>query len=118
MPLKDFRSIHLPYCIQRKPDGRYMVLNREYMPLGWRTKKGYPDEGLVDSQLAVSFKGLTARVAEQLSFNGKEELETIYLYNDGCIPTESAEAMNAYMRRLAILAKLPVTNAEDYLPHG
>ena len=33
------RSSHMPYCIQRLEDGRYIVLNRHYKPLGETTRE-------------------------------------------------------------------------------
>lgn len=105
MPLKDFRSIHLPYCIRRQKDGSHVVLNREYQPIGFKTKD-YVD--LEKLPVAVHFKGLTARVAAKVSFDGKDDLESIFLYNDGCIPTSGADHMKKYLARLAILAKLEV----------
>jgi hypothetical protein len=105
MPLKDFRSIHLPYCIDRQKDGSYVVLNREYKPIGFKTKKTVKYD---DFPIAVHFKGLTARVATKVSFKGSEKLDRIYLYDDGCIPTDGAEHMKSYLARLAVLAKLTV----------
>ena len=37
MALQDFRAVFMPYCIERQPDGRYVVLNRAYKPLGFFT---------------------------------------------------------------------------------
>jgi len=80
MPLHDFRSVHLPYCLQKQ--GRYVVLNREYAPRGFRTKsfdyENYP--------IAVRFKGLTKKVAAAISLKGSDDLDTINLYDDGFHP--------------------------------
>jgi hypothetical protein len=38
MPLGDFRSIYLPYCLDKQADGSWLVLNREYKPVGFNTK--------------------------------------------------------------------------------
>jgi hypothetical protein len=38
IPLGDVRSVHLAYCIKKQDDGTYVVLNREYKPLGLKTK--------------------------------------------------------------------------------
>ena len=86
-------------------DGRYVVLNREYKPIGFRTREH------VDYQaypIAVRFKGLTKATARKLSYKGSEDLERIALYNDGCIPTKSAANMEAYLARLALLAELEI----------
>jgi hypothetical protein len=105
VPLRDARSVHLPYVINQLDDGRYVVLNREYKPIGFRTRdhvdySAYP--------IAVRFKQLTKATAQKLSFNGSEDLNRITLYNDGCIPTHSAANMEAYLARLAILAELEI----------
>jgi len=103
MPLHDFRSVHLPYCLTKQADGKYVVLNREYKPIGFKTKDWIDYEKY---PVAVKIKGLTAKVAAKISYKGSVDLENIYLYNDGCIPTKSAKNMQAYLNRLEVLAKL------------
>jgi hypothetical protein len=103
MPIMNPRAIFFPYCIQKIKDDRHVVLNRNYKPLGFITEdfvtyENYP--------IGVKFKGLTARKAALISYKGSTDLDTIYLYNDGCIPTESAANMKAYLARLEVLAKL------------
>lgn len=97
------RVIYFPYCLRRQEDGSYVVLNRNYKPLGFDTGeyvdyKNYP--------IAVRFKGLTPKMAAKLSYDGSEGLDSIYLYNDGTVPTASAKNLTAYLNRLAQLAKL------------
>lgn len=105
MPLGDVRSVHLPYCIQRQSDGTYVVLNREYKPLGFKTRQhldyaAYP--------IGMKLRGLRAATAAKISYKGSSDLSNIYLYNDGCIPTSSPTHMAAYLKRLAHFAKLKV----------
>src|SRR5687767_9310467 len=102
MPLSDFRCVHLPYCLQRMEDGRYVVLNREYKPLGFQT---YDFINYRDFPMAVRFKRLTPRVAAKLSSRGSANLDRIFLYHDGCIPTDSPAKMRLYLNRIAILAR-------------
>ena len=109
MPSYDFRCIHLPYCIKKLPDGNHIVLNRDYKPIGFRTSacldyEAYP--------VGVKFKRLTAKTVEKLSYKGSVDADAIYLYNDGCIPTESEKNMREYLERLAVLAKLKFTTDE------
>lgn len=105
MPLNDFRSIYSPYLLKRMKDGEYVVLNREYKPVGFFTQDFIKYE---DYPVRVRFKGLTAAKAGKISCKGEKNLEEIVLYDDGSIPTRSAKAMRAYMQRLEILFKLKV----------
>ena len=105
MSLGDFRSVFLPYCIRKQPDGRYAVLNREYKPVGFFTDDFINYE---EHPVLVTIKGLTKARAAKISYSGSDNVDEIFLYNDGCVPTSSASNMRAYMARLEILAKLAV----------
>ena len=107
MPLGDFRSIYLPYCIKKQDDGSYVVLNREYKPIGFNT-----NDFITYSEFPVSSKltGIGPGTAKKLSHEGSENTDTIFLYNDGCIPTHSKENMDSYLKKISILAKLKVSS--------
>lgn len=105
MPLGDIRCVHLPYCLQHQPNGTYVLLNREYKPLGFKTRE-HIDYGAYP--IGVKIKGLTAKVAAKLSHKGSSDLSAIYLYDDGSVPTKSKANMSAYLERLAHLAKFKV----------
>jgi hypothetical protein len=109
MPNDDFRCVHLPYCIKRLPKGNHIVLNRDYKPIGFRTTAQLDYEAY---PIGVKFKGLTAETVAKLSCKGSSDADEIFLYNDGSIPTKSAENMKAYLERLGILAKL------KFIPEG
>ena len=47
----------------------------------------------------------------RVAFDGKTNNDSIYLYNDGCKPTKSAEDMKAYLDRLAMLGGLQFARA-------
>lgn len=106
MPLGDVRSVHLPYCLKRQKDGSYVILNREYKPLGFKTTDYIPDYSVYP--VCVRLPGLRAATAAKISYNGSSDLESIYLYEDGCVPTDSSRYMAAYAERLSRLAKLKV----------
>lgn len=110
MAVMNPRAIFLPYCIKRLEDGRHVVLNRNYKPLGFLSANYLRYE---DYPIAVKFKGLTPKKAAAMSARGDANLDTIYLYNDGCIPNASAADMKNYLARLAILAKLSFAD-DDY----
>jgi hypothetical protein len=105
MALNDFRSVFLPYCLEKQPDGRYVVLNREYKPIGFKTREHIEYE---EYPICVELKGIGEVTAAKVSYNSDSNTDMIFLYNDGCVPTESAEHMKNYLNRLAILAKLKV----------
>jgi hypothetical protein len=108
MPLGLLAHTHLPYCVQREEDGGYVVLNRDYKPLGFNTKE-HLDYG--NYPISVRFSRLLAVTAAKISVHGKGDLDVIYLYDDGTIPTESAANMTAYLKRLAVLNGLKVSDS-------
>lgn len=101
----DFRSIYMPYCLKKQEDGSYAVLNREYKPVGFNTSDYIKYE---EFPVTTKFNGIGPGVAKKLSYKGSEDTDTIYLYDDGCVPVRSTAHMDAYLKKLAILAKLSV----------
>jgi hypothetical protein len=96
------RRIFFPYCIKRLADGRHIILNRHYKPLG------EPSEAFIDYGIhpSATYLKITPSAAKKISHDGSESTDNIYLYDDGCIPTDSAKHMRAYTERLAVLMKL------------
>ena len=105
MPLGDFRSVYFPYCLKKQEDGSYAVLNHEYKPVGFNTRDFIY---YADFPVTSKLKGIGVGTARKLSYSGSSDLDTIYLYNDGCIPVHSASAMESYLKKLKVLAKLEV----------
>ncbi len=104
--MNDFRATFLPYCIKKQIDGRYAILNRRYKPIGFNTTS-HINYG--DYPILVNIEGLTSAIIKKLSWEGSEDTECIYLYNDGTNPIVNTENMTSYMKRLAILAKLTIS---------
>lgn len=104
MPLNDVRSVHLPYTLHRLDDGRYAVLNRERLPIGYHDRDLAPP---IES-VAVKIKGLTPTLAKKLSISKNDTPDAIHLYDDGCIPTSNLQSMTKYMKRLNKLAQLSI----------
>lgn len=109
----DFHRAFLPYCLDRQEDGRWVVLNRDYKPLGMLTRDFVRYE---EHPVAAYLGGLTASSLKHL--DDRDNLpDRIYLYDDGSIPTLSKEAWEKYSKKLEILAKLtvstePITKAD------
>ena len=101
-----YRITYQPYLLKRLADGSWVELNRDYKPLavplgGWIDYEKYP------------FRRKVAAIPPEL----RKELDIIedgsgyklYLYHDGCTPTDSKKFMAAYGRRLNIIDSLPST---------
>lgn len=97
----NFRWYFLPYCLIRQADGSWMVVNRDYKPLGY-TGTAFVDYGAH----AVAIPKLTEAVAQRIDVADRRDTDRIYLYNDGCVPTSSDSAWTAYAERLHVLSKL------------
>ncbi|KDN94605.1 hypothetical protein [Hydrogenovibrio marinus] len=102
-----------PYCIKQQEDGSYVVLNRDYKPIGFNTRQQVNYE---DYPVSFKIPGLSKVVARKLSWEGKDDKTIIYLYNDGTNPKISPENMEAYLERLERLSRLklePVPQAKE-----
>lgn len=103
MALQDFRAICLPYCLIRQSNGGYIVLNREYKPLGFNSTNRVDYN---DYPITTAFKSLTKKTAVELSWSNSENLDEIFLYNDATNPLKSKKNMDAYLKKIERLAKL------------
>lgn len=102
----DFRAVYFPYCIEKQTDGSWVVLNRQYKPVGFNTSDHVKYE---EYPVSAKLQGIGPAVAKKLSYSGVVEGDRIYLYNDGCVPTHDKASMDVYLKKLEILAKLGLT---------
>lgn len=105
MKYRDLIRTHFPYCLMRQQDGRYVLVNRNYKPLGFDT-----NEWAIYEQfpIAVKIRQLGPREAARISYSGKADVDDIYLYNDGCAPWISPQHFKAYLARLERVARLKI----------
>ena len=99
-------ALHFPYCLERQPDGRYVILNRRYKPIGFLTQQHVEYS---EHPISFKFQWLTAATAARLSATGSTDLEKIWLYNDATVPTATNSHMQQYLERLRVLMKLKVS---------
>ena len=99
------RRVFMPYCLERLKDGRYIVLNRLYKPLGIASRQRVDYDA---HPSAMKIEHLTSARVKRLSHKGDDDLGHIHLYGDGCIPTDSDVHWEAYSQRLKLLAELMV----------
>ena len=99
----DFQAVYFPYCIEKQSDGTWVVLNRQYKPVGFNTSEFINYE---EYPVSAKLSGIGLGICKKLSYSGEAEGNRVYLYNDGCTPTNSQKDMDQYLKKLAILAKL------------
>ena len=109
MSLFDIRAIALPYCLKLQACGRYVLLNREYKPLGFYTR-GYINYG--DFPVLITMR-MTPQKAAKISCGNYANVSEIFLYDDGCIPINSFENWRAYTERLLELSSLRILDTEQ-----
>lgn len=105
----EMRYTHFPYCLRELEDGRFILLNRRYKPLGISSGDHVVYE---DSPTAMHIKGLDEKTTNQIDARPGYKDGHIYLYRDGTIPTSSTEAMDEYLVRLTKVMKLKTYSNE------
>lgn len=93
-----FRETLFPYCLQRQEDGRWLVLNRNYQPIG------HLNNDRTEVRTKFCLKGLGPTTRQKLCVHGSGG-DKICLYNDGCHPMASRDNWVKYQKKLAILAR-------------
>lgn len=110
----EFRWVFMPYCIMPLGPNEWVVLNRAYKPLGMNTRE-HLDYRPFATKMHLrrgSVSHLDWRGEARLTENEQAWPQPIFLYNDGCVPTRSAEHMKAYMDRVSHLMEMKVGNVE------
>ncbi len=105
MPLDTFKSVIMPYCLKKEADGNYVVLNREYKPLGFITSEMIRYE---QYPISAKLRAINEKKAQQLSHDASPNVERIFLYNGATDPTSNKTNLDAYLKRVEILLKLKV----------
>jgi hypothetical protein len=101
--LDSLRTVWLPYCLHRRDDGAYVLLNRHYHPIGW------PERGNVDEYpYAFRFANMTPKLASRLSCVKSPDMDMIHLYTEAYAPCKTVKLMAKYLARLVTLAKQKV----------
>ena len=111
--MHDLSRIIFPYCLKKRDDGTYIVLNRDYRPIGFDSPerveyKDYP----INIKVARISKQAITEIACHVDDTG-----TFWLYNDKTYPTDSAENMRVYLDKLKRLAKYKVTRKATTMNH-
>lgn len=92
---------HFPYCIRHLEGDRYIILNRNYKPLG-QTSFEYVD---YNKHPSVVHLKITEKQAEKLSYDGLIKSDYIYFYDDKEQILSNPTAFNNYMSKVKLLVK-------------
>ena len=107
-----FLKTYMPYCLKRTREASYVVLNRDYKPLGGDRHESY-DYLQYDVILPI-----TEEDARAMSHEGSPSLESIHFYKDSFRLLESEKPMREYLKRLAVFSRLrPVKKTDYYTDH-
>lgn len=99
----DMRFTHFPYCLRKLDDGRYILVNRRYKPLGVVSRERVVYE---DHPTAMRIEGLTDELALDIDVNGGAKPDHIYLYNGASTAPRTEQATSEYLQRLSKLMTL------------
>lgn len=93
----------LPYSLQQQSDGRFVLLDRGYNPLG-------VDCGMISSYETSSFRlyRLSDKTIDALTNAKAQDPHMIWLYNDASKPVSSQSNMEDYLNKLKLLMKLKI----------
>lgn len=94
--VKWLMRFNLPYTVSEYTPGKYLLLNREYKPLGFMAETGGDGAHYAnyEDHLLAGLPGLIDR--------------DIYFYNDGTAPWENAKNWKAYQQVvIKFIDKLP-----------
>jgi len=103
----DIRSVYFPYCMERQGDGSWLLLNRNYKPVGLNTAAFVRCD---EHPVSVRIGGLTPETLQKLSVDGKVAGGRVYLYLDNGLPTSVPFAARDYLERLTILMQQTIEN--------
>lgn len=84
----------LPYALERVSEGQYVIVGRDYTPVGMTEDKWVRYADFPNLHVPLSLEAVS-----RLREDG-------YLYNDGCPPWNSREDCQAYLRHLEKLIDL------------
>lgn len=116
MALTDFFRINLPYGMMKNSNDEWFVFNREYVPLGWNSKKSsksiYDENHLIDYPVYTKYKGLTdERIMkiipdpEHITWDKEGKIHRVFFYDDRTNPQSNEKYWDVYFKIIKSLSK-------------
>src|SRR5215831_17480923 len=86
------------YCAHKCRDGKYILLDRFYKPVGW-IGDVWADYEAWPRRFAVQ---ITPQMAAKMSYKGSDDVDRIWFFNDSCPPWRDDKNRKAYLKRLEL----------------
>ncbi|CAD1798285.1 hypothetical protein LN565_15330 [Xanthomonas euvesicatoria pv. euvesicatoria] len=106
MPIGTVAHSHLPYCLQKTKDGKWLALNRNYKPLGTVGKDEWFDYDSHPSRQSIPAATISAlkRRASSIIEDKPDDPGLFFFYDDRTMPTDGAANWKRYCETLLIWA--------------
>ena len=110
-----FFKLHMPFGLQKRRDGKWVVFNRFFAPLGVASKEEKPGIMMAEDgagQQASATYSLTEKAVLKIvgetnvERNKKGEIERFYLFDKDVLPPKTGKAWQHYVSKLAALTRL------------
>src|SRR5262245_28557152 len=101
LPLRVF----LPYCAQNLGGNTYVLIGRDYKPIGLPTREWSEWEY---HPVLYEIDDLTPKAATEISWDRDPNTDRIYFYIDRCAPWCGPKAFAAYEARLTKFLELSI----------
>jgi len=119
MSLDNFFSINLPYGLKRNANNEWFAFNREYLPLGWNSKKDqqtiYDDSPYGEFPVYTTYKNLhdddlnaIAMDADSIYRDEQGRPHIVFLYSDNSNPVYAPQFWDAYFQKIKTLSLFQV----------
>lgn len=92
---------HFPYCIKHVGNNNYIILNRDYKPLG---TLDWVDD--YEAHPSVIHVRITKQQAMKLSYTQSDDVNVIYLYKNMQDLLKNKKLFDEYLNRLNVLAHI------------
>jgi phage regulator Rha-like protein len=104
-------GVHMPYQAIKTVDGRLLLLNRNYKPLGFFTSDwvNYDDFPIVSICKGIGRTTLVKLSHDSMLQEYKDGSIGVWLYDDRSKPTLNAANMNSYIDKLKLLMKIEIS---------
>lgn len=127
MALSDFFRINLPYGLKRNEEGKWLVFNREYIPIGFGdinfTQSIHYENQYTSIPVNNPYPKLDAEFIEKLialgniyvEYDSNQTPKYIFLYNDGTNPLNNPKGWTGYFQKIKLLSQLKVYESGKFL---